>query len=92
MAPSLLDEQTASCNSQHNWLMSMAMDSATLCDSYIFRGKNGTSEFHLAVFSVDVAFAHHFVAPSSPIEVLVIAIGHTSKNYLKWWVIQLAIH
>ena len=26
MAPSLLDKQSAGCNSSHNWLMSLAMD------------------------------------------------------------------
>ena len=30
-----LDKQTAGCNSPHNWLMSLAMDSAVLCDSYV---------------------------------------------------------
>ena len=32
MAPSPLDKQTASCNSPHDWLMSLAMDLAALCD------------------------------------------------------------
>ena len=35
MAPSPLDKQTASCNSQHDWLMSLAMDLAALCDMWI---------------------------------------------------------
>ena len=32
MAPSPLDKQTADCDSPHNWLMSLAMDLAVLCD------------------------------------------------------------
>ena len=39
----------------------------------------GTSGSHLAVFSEDVTFAHHFVAPCLP------------PTLLKWWAIQLAI-
>ena len=35
MAPSPLDKQTARCNSSHDWLMSLAMDLAALCDSYV---------------------------------------------------------
>ena len=73
MAPSPLNQQTASCNSPHDWLMSLAMDLAALCD--IYDGENGTNGCHLAVFSVDVAFAHHFEAtllPSHPIGVLVV--------------------
>ena len=31
-APYPLDKQTATCNSPHNWLMSLAMDLAGLCD------------------------------------------------------------
>ena len=31
-APSPLDKQTASCNSPHDWLMSLTMDLAALCD------------------------------------------------------------
>ena len=31
MAPSPLDKQISSCNSPHNWLMSLAMNLATLC-------------------------------------------------------------
>ena len=30
MAPSLLDKQTAGCNSPHDWLMSFAMDLVAL--------------------------------------------------------------
>ena len=58
-------------------------------------GENGTNGSHLAAFSEDVAFAHHFVAPrlpplSHPIGVLVV-LAMPMKNYLKWWAIQLAI-
>ena len=34
MAPYHLDKQTAGCNSSHDWLMSLAMDLATLCDMW----------------------------------------------------------
>ena len=34
MAPAPLDKQTACCNSSHNWLMSLAMDLAALCDMW----------------------------------------------------------
>ena len=34
MAPSSLGKQTASCESPHNWLMSLAMDLAALCDMW----------------------------------------------------------
>ena len=56
MAPYPLDKQTAICNSPHDRLMSLAMDLATFCY------ENSTNGCHLAVFSEDVAFAHHFVA------------------------------
>ena len=74
MAPYPLEKQTAGCNSPHNWLMSMAKDFAALCDT-VCGIKNGTNGCHLAVFSVDVAFACHFVGshpppPSRPIGVL----------------------
>ena len=32
MAPSPLDKQTAGCDSLHDWLMSLAMNLAALCD------------------------------------------------------------
>ena len=32
MAPSSLDRQTTDCDSPHDWLMSLAMDLAALCD------------------------------------------------------------
>ena len=92
MAPSSLGKQTANCDSPRNWLMSMAMDLA----AYVTRGgENGTSGCHLAVFSKDIAFTCHLVAPrlpppSHPIGVLVV-LAAPVKNYLKWWEIQLAI-
>ena len=50
----------------------------------------------LGCFSLDIAFAHYFVAigpPSahSPIGVIVI-LATAVKNYLKWQAIQLAIN
>ena len=51
---------------------------------------------NLAVFSEDVAFAHHFVAtrppPTLPPCRSASGIEYPVKNYLKWWAIQLAIH
>ena len=61
----------------------------------ICEGENGTDGHHLAVYSVDVNFDHHFVAthlPSYPIGVLYSGIGYTSKKYLERQAIQLAIH
>ena len=74
MAPYSLDKQTTDCESPLNWLMSLSMDLAALCDKW---RENGTNGSHLAVFSEDVAFACHFVAPrppppSHPIGVLVV--------------------
>ena len=34
MAPSSSDKQTAGCESAHDWLMSLAMDLAALCDMW----------------------------------------------------------
>ena len=50
----------------------------------------------LYIFSVDVAFAHHFVAilpplASYPIGVLEV-LATPSKYYIKWQTIQPAIH
>ena len=55
--------------------------------------ENGTNGSHLAVFSENVAFVHHFVAthppPTLPPYRSVSGIGYASKNYLKWWENQL---
>ena len=84
MASHPLDNHTASCNSPHNWLMSLIMDLATLCDMWRWNGTNG---YYLAAFT----FAHHFVAnhpspPSHSIGVLVVL-----ATLVKMRVIQLAI-
>ena len=34
MATSSLEKQTADCDSPHNWLVSLAMDLAALCDMW----------------------------------------------------------
>ena len=90
MAPSSLGKQTAYCEPPHNWLMSLGMDLAACMTC---GGENDTNGSHLAVFSEDIAFAHHLVAfhppPSShPIGVLVV-LAMPVKNYLKWLEIQL---
>ena len=73
--------------------MSLAMDLATLCDIWRW---NGTNECHLAVFSEEVALAHHFMAtrppPTLPPCRSAGGISYISKNCLKWQAIQLAIH
>ena len=35
MAPSPVDKQPAGYKAPHDWLMSLAMDSAILCDNYV---------------------------------------------------------
>ena len=51
----------------------------------IYGTENGTNGCHLAVFSVDVAFAHHTVDPTTlHLYRSAGAIGYASKNYLKW--------
>ena len=70
------------------------MNLATL---YVICGiENGTSVHLLGIFSVDISFACHFVAPyhpapSTPIGVLVV-LAMPVKNYLKWQAIQPVIH
>ena len=44
IAPYPLDKWTASCDSPHDWLMSLAMDLAALCAMY---GENGINGCHL---------------------------------------------
>ena len=63
MAPSSLGKRTADCKSPQNWLMGLAMDLAALCDC---GGENGTNGSHFPVFSKDIAFAPHSVAPRPP--------------------------
>ena len=62
--------------------MSLAMDLAALCDMY--RGQNDTNGWHLAIFSLDVAFSHHFVAirlpPTLPPYRNASYIGYSSKK------------
>ena len=52
MALSLLDKQTASCNSSHNCMTSLDMDHSALCNMWRW---NDTKRHYLAAFSVDVA-------------------------------------
>ena len=64
MAPSPVDKQPAGYKWPHDWLVSWAMDLATLYDNV--GGANDTSGCHLAVFSEDLAVARHFVATRPP--------------------------
>ena len=41
----------------------------------IYGGKNDTNGGHLAVFSLEVAFAHHFVAAFRPLVALSYCLG-----------------
>ena len=61
MAPFSVNKQPAGYKSPHDWLVRLAMDLATLCDT-VCGGKNDNSRCHLAVFS----FAHHFMATHPP--------------------------
>ena len=86
MAPSSFGKQTAGCESPHDWLMSLALDLAALCDMW---SENGTNGSHFPVLSEDVAFARHFMAthppPTLPPCRSATGIGYASKkNYLKW--------
>ena len=57
--------------------------------------ETGTKGPYLAVFSVDVAFACHFMAPHHPTLYpykSTCGTGYASKITLKWQAIQLAIH
>ena len=94
MAPTPLNKQIASCKSSYDWLMSLNMDLAALCDMW---SQKQHQWYHLAVFSLNTTFVSHFMAPhylppSTPIEVLRVFYPYQQKNYLKWWAIQLAIH
>ena len=81
MAPSSSDKQTAGCESPHNWLMSLALDLAALCDS-----ENGTNGNHFPVFNEHVSFAPHVVATRPPPPYRSASgIGYAIKNYLIWW-------
>ena len=61
MATYPLYKQTDGYNSPNDWLVSLAIDLAALCDT-VCGGENDTNGYLLAGFSEDVAFAYHFVA------------------------------
>ena len=100
MAACPLGKQTAGCNSPHDWLMSLAMLLCVICG-----GENDTNGCHLAGFSEDVAFTHHFVAthlpPTLPPCRSATGIGYASKKLSKmagnsvsyspnsWWIDRL---
>ena len=84
------DKQTAGCNLPDNWLISFTMELA-LC--VICGGENDTNVCQLAIFSIDVAFACHFMAthpspilpsPTLPLHRSASVIGYISKKCLKW--------
>ena len=84
MASCSLDKQIADCDLPHDWIMSLVMDLAALCDTW---GENGTNGCYLAVITEDIDFALHFVALRSPFILppyrSASGIGYTNKNYLK---------
>ena len=82
----------ASCKSPHDLVVGLVMDLAVYV---ICRVENGTYGHNLAVFSINVAFACHFVAPTIPtlhhyrsVCMLSIPVNKLSE----WREIQLAIH
>ena len=97
-----LDEQTTGCNSPHYWLMSLAIDLTTLCDMWRWKWHQW---MHLAGFSEDITFAHHFVVthpppPSYPVGVLLVfaipvkKLSKTTGNSASyspysWWIDRL---
>ena len=64
MAPSPVDKQPAGYKSPHDWLVSLAMDLATLCDMWRWKWHQ---QMPFGCFSEDLAFAHHFVATRPPL-------------------------
>ena len=62
------DKQKAGCNSVHDWPMIRAFYWIQLL-YVVFGGENVTNGCHLAGFSEEVSFAHHFMAtrPSTSI-------------------------
>ena len=65
MAPIPLDNQTAGCKSPHEWLVIWPWIKL-FCVIFEFGTENGTNGHHLAVFSINITFTHHFVAPHHP--------------------------
>ena len=63
MATSCLGKQTVDCDSPHDWLMSLAIDLASLCDMWRWKWYQWKS---FGVFSEDIAFACHFATPCLP--------------------------
>ena len=93
MALSSLGNQTASCESLHDWLMSLAMDLAAL-NCVTCGGENGINGSHFPVLNEDVAFACRFAVtrPSTlPPYRSASGTGYAVKIYSKWREIQLAI-
>ena len=80
MAAYPLDKQTASCNSPHDWVMSLAMDLAALCDTYICGGEDGTNGCYLAGFSKEILTLCLPPTPTLPSYRSATGIGYTSKK------------
>ena len=81
VVPSFLDRETVGYNSLHDWLISLAMNLAALCDMWRWKWHQWMS---FGCFSEDIGFAHHFVASRLPLTFQpykrAIGIGYTSKK------------
>ena len=87
MALVCLEKQSSGWKSLHNWFMRLAIDLATFCDNY------GLNWDHLAVCSVVwIENSTTLWFPTTPYPYSFMITCVIVENYLKWWVIQLAVH
>ena len=95
MAAYPLGKQTAGCNSPHDWLMSLAMDSTALCDMWRWKWHKwmpfGWFWWRRSLCMPATSWLPTHPSPSHPVGVLLV-LATPVKNYLKWREIQLAIH
>ena len=90
LAENVKDKQAASCNSLHNCLMNLAIDSTALCDMWRWKWHQWIPFGCLYCWCglcpplCGYLLTHH--SPTS------IGIGYASKNYQKWQAIQPVIH
>ena len=93
IAPSPLDKQTAGCDSPHDWLMSLAMHLAALCDIQTWKWHQwmlfGCFQSRSSLYS---PLWLPTCSPTSYPEGVLVVLAMPVKNYLKWSAIQLAIH
>ena len=82
MASSPLDKHTASCNSPHHWLMSLAMDLAALCDLWRWIWHWWTP-FGYLQYWYNLWLSLYGYPPTLPPHRSASGIGYTSKKYLE---------